>query len=105
MKNNYYAKVNGKEILVRTSSKEHYKYAWLGGNNFGATKEDVIKSIRSWAMRPYNRALKYGYEYYKDGEHIVLKGKELQEKIEGFKQWGEKKLQEAINEIVEVYIK
>ena len=105
MKNKYYAVVDGKEVLVRTTTKDHYKYAWLGGNNFGATKEDVIKAIKSWAMGGYNRVLKYGYEYYENGKHIVLKGKELEAKIRELKQWGEAKLQQAIKEIVEVYIK
>lgn len=107
MKYKYYATINGKEELVRTSIKNHFKYCCAGLHTFRATKEEVINALRSEAFSGYNSSKKNGI--YIDDENgkykLITKGEQYDTLLEGIKQRAEQLYNKWVSLIVEVYIK
>ena len=112
MKNKYYAIINGEEVLVRTSTHNHYRYASLEANTFASTKDEVLKRIRSWSnsgLRDIHKEFEI-YRYIKlwDCEkHCTYKiyGDEAKKYIEERERKANQRYNDLASKVIEVYIK
>ena len=104
MKYTYYAIIDGKEVKLRTSKKDCYKYACVHLDMYAKTLDDLKARIHSWCYFLYNRHSKWGYEYKPceiiNGKTIryFLEGKELKDKLDELKKYAEEEYLEYVSQ-------
>lgn len=98
---NYYAMINGIEVLVRTSTKANYKFAYLEWSCFRDTKEKVLKEIKRGCMYKYTDAVSCNKFAKNLGQEVPFTEEEVKKLYDDCtERWNN-----ISKNIVEVYIK